>query len=137
MTSTNRATFDKAIDDWNAGDLDGYFELYDDAVQLHGFGPEPIGRAAARAMYDGLHAGLGAPKLTVHEVVEEGETLSARFTLSGEHVGDFNGVPATGRPVHIDGITHLHFRGGRCVERWNVADFLGAMVQVGAIPAPA
>jgi hypothetical protein len=29
---------------WNAGDLDGYLELYDDAIRLHGYSPEPHGQ---------------------------------------------------------------------------------------------
>jgi hypothetical protein len=34
---------------WNAADLDGYLELYDDRIRLHGCSPEPMGKAEARA----------------------------------------------------------------------------------------
>jgi hypothetical protein len=137
MTSSNRTSFDRAVDHWNTGDLTAYFDLYDDSLRLHGFGPEPIGKEEARGFYTALMEGLGQPKIAVDEVIEQGDALSVRFTVRGTHVGDFNGVPATGRPVEIAGITHLHFEQGRCVERWNVADFLGAMIQIGAVPAPA
>jgi hypothetical protein len=30
----------------------------------------------------------------------------------------------------------MRFRDGHVVERWTTADFLGLMVQLGAIPAP-
>ena len=60
---------------------------------------------------------------------------TARFL--GTHDGSFPGVPATGRPVDVPGITILRFADGRCVERWAVADFLAVMIQIGAVPAPA
>jgi hypothetical protein len=37
----------------------------------------------------------------------------------------------------IDGITVLHFRDSRCIERWSSADFLSLLVQIGAMPPPA
>ena len=46
-------------------------------------------------------------------------------------------MPATGREVEIAGITILAFRDGLVVERWASADMLGALVQIGAVPAPA
>jgi len=46
-------------------------------------------------------------------------------------------VPATGASIALPGITILHFRGDRCVERFSQADLLGLLVQVGAVPAPA
>ena len=33
-------------------------------------------------------------------------------------------------------LTILRFGAHRCAERWSVADFLGMMIQIGAIPAP-
>jgi predicted ester cyclase len=47
------------------------------------------------------------------------------------------GVPATGTEIALPGITILHFRGDRVVERFSQADMLGLLVQVGAVPAPA
>jgi len=57
--------------------------------------------------------------------------------MTGRHVDEFMGVPATGTPVTLRGITILHFRGGRCVERYSQADMLGLLIQIGAVPAPA
>jgi hypothetical protein len=37
-----------ALDNWNAGDLDGYLRLYDEAIRLHGYSPEPMGKAEVR-----------------------------------------------------------------------------------------
>jgi len=51
------------------------------------------------------------------------------------HMDAFTGVPATGADIALPGITILHFRGDRVVERFSQADMLGLLVQVGAVPA--
>jgi predicted ester cyclase len=62
--------------------------------------------------------------------------LGWRFRFAGTHLGDFNGIPATGKPFDIAGMTMLHFGERRCVERWSVADFLSLMIQIGVVPPP-
>jgi predicted ester cyclase len=132
---------EQARNRWNAGDLPGYLDLYDDAIRLHGIGPEPLDKQAVRGFYEMLWTSLGAPdragpQLDFHEVLVDDDLYCCRFTMSGTHRGKFMGVPATGRAYSLPGITILRFRGDRVVERWTSADFLGLMVQLGAIPAP-
>jgi hypothetical protein len=80
--------------------------------------------------------GTSHPLLEFHEILSEGALYSGRFTMSGVHKGPFMGVPATGRPYAIGGITIMRFAAGRVVERWSSADMLGLMVQIGAIELP-
>ena len=122
---------------WNAGDLDGYLELYDDAIRLHGYSPEPMGKAEVRGFYEAIFAAFDSPQLDFHEVLWEGDACTIRFTMTGRHVGEFMGVPATDADIALPGITILHFDGDRTIERFSQADMLGLMVQMGAIPAPA
>lgn len=126
-----------AIGRWNAGDLDGYLHLYDDAVLLHGYTPEPLPKPAVREFYLGVTTAFPGCRITVHDTLTDGDRLACRFTLTGRHDGPFLGVPATGREIALPGITTLHFRDGRCVERWSCADMLGVLVQLGAVAPPA
>jgi steroid delta-isomerase-like uncharacterized protein len=141
MTTTttfgrNETALTQAIDRWNAGDLDGYLDIYDDTVRLHGFTPQPLDKPAARAFYEAIFAAFPENQLDIHEVFGDGDRLTCRFTLSGEHGGTFMGVPATGIRIALTGITILHFRDGRCIERWTTSDMLGVLVQIGAVPPP-
>ena len=127
---------------WNRGDLAGYLSLYDDSIRLHGYSPEPMGKAAVRSFYEDVTAALGEgergpPRLVFHEVMTDGALYACRFTMSGVHRGPFMGVPATGKLYAIDGITIMRFAGERVVERWSCTDLLGLMIQIGAIPPPA
>lgn len=71
----------------------------------------------------------------VDELIAEGDTVAARWTVRGTHRGDFMGIPATGRPVEMQECGFLRFRGGRLVEIQRVADELSLLRQLGALPA--
>ncbi len=132
----NRSSLERAIGRWNEGDLDGYLELYEAGAVLHGYqGVEP-GFEGIRRFYEAFWAAFAGSNITLEDVVAEGEEVACRFTLRGPHGGEFNGIPATGIEVSVPGITVLRFAGGKCVERWSQADFLGLMQQLGVIPAP-
>lgn len=134
--SEERVAFDRAIDNWNRGDLAAYLELYDADVVLHGFAPGlPAGVAGARAFYEGVWAAFPGSRLVIDDVVQEGDKLACRFRVQLVHQGEFMGVPPTGKTLEVGGMTMLRFAGGRCVERWNQADMLGWLQQLGAIPA--
>lgn len=126
-----------AYESWNAGDLDGYLSLYDEGIRLHGYSPEPMNKVQVRGFYEGIFSAFDTPKLEFHEVLWDGDVCSIRFTMTGRHVNEFMGVPATGRVITLPGITILHFHGVRVVERFSQADMLGLLVQIGAVPAPA
>jgi predicted ester cyclase len=126
-----------ALDSWNAGDLDGYLRLYDEGIRLHGYSPEPMDKVPVRGFYEGIFSAFDTPKLVFHEVLWEGDTCAIRFTMTGRHLQEFMGVPATGTAITLPGITILHFRGDRVIERFSQADMLGLLMQVGAVPAPA
>jgi predicted ester cyclase len=136
------AAVERARTAWNRGDLSAYLTLYDDSIRLHGYTPEPMDKAAVRAFYENVHAALGEgergpPKLVFHETMIDGELYGCRFTLSGTQRGVFMGVPATGKPFQLAGITIMRFSGERVIERWSQADMLGLLIQLGAIPPPA
>jgi steroid delta-isomerase-like uncharacterized protein len=132
--SAKRVAFDRAIEQWNKGSLDGYLELYDDGIKLHGYSEAPMDKETVRGFYGDLWSALGDMRLAIHEVVEDDDRLCARFTLTGVHRGELAGVPATGATVTQNGITILRFDGDRCVERWSVADMLSVLMQIGALP---
>ncbi len=136
-TAENQVVFQRAVDNWNNGNLAAYLDLYDSKVVLHGFPPGlPPGGAGAKVFYDGLWAAFPQPRLIIHDVLGEGDKLACRFQMEATHQGAFMDLPPTGKTVHVSGITILRFASGKCVERWNQVDMLGWLQQLGAIPTP-
>lgn len=75
-------------------------------------------------------------QFTLEFLIAEGDKVAVFWTTHGTHVGEFNGLPATGKNYSIQGIDIHQFREGRMAEHWDVVDIYGFLIQVGAVPAP-
>jgi hypothetical protein len=127
---------ERARERWNAGDLPGYLTLYAPGMRLHGYSPEPMGKVEVEGFYRSIFAAFHSPQLIFNDMLESGDSITIRFTMTGTHVGEFMGVPSTGRKIALPGITILRFEGNTVIERWSSADMLGLLIQLGAVPAP-
>ncbi|MDQ3808887.1 MAG: ester cyclase [Chloroflexota bacterium] len=85
------------------------------------------------AMYHGAFADL---RLTIDDMIAEGDKVVTRFTGSGTHRGDFMGVAPTGKQAAAGAISIVRVAGGKVTEEWDQLDLLGLLQQLGAIPVP-
>ena len=74
---------------------------------------------------------------TIEDLVAEGDTVAGRVTMSGTHLGPFQGIPPTGRSFQQAQMYFVRFRDGKAIEHRAVRDDLGMMRQLGVIPSPA
>ena len=93
---------------------------------------------------DGLLAVLNAffdafpdMHVTVQDIVAEADKAATRGVMTGTQKGTFMNVPPTGKRIEIGYIDIWKAQNGRFVENWVQLDFFSALVQLGAIPAPA
>ena len=113
-----------------------YLDLYAPNALLHGYTPTPLSGEGIRGFYAAFWAAFPDARLSLDDLIAEGDKVVARFTVRATHKGAFQGIPPTSKEVTLTGITILSFAGGKCVERWSQADFLGLMQQMGVVPAP-
>lgn len=134
----NAAALHAAVDAWNAHDRDRYVTGYDPDVKLHGF-PEGVDDAASLGdFFAGFWEGVPDAQIAIGDAFSHDDQLAARLTITGTHEGELMGVPGTNRPISVEVMTIVRLDDeGRIAERWNVADFLSMLQQIGAIPAPA
>jgi steroid delta-isomerase-like uncharacterized protein len=71
----------------------------------------------------------------IEEIIAEGDTVVARWTLTGTQSGPFLGVAPTERKIRVGGISMDHLRDGVLVSGFDGWDNLGLRQQLGAIPA--
>ncbi|WP_415949063.1 ester cyclase [Streptomyces sp. KLOTTS4A1] len=71
--------------------------------------------------------------VTIDSLVAEGDTVCARISFTGRHVGPYQDMEPTGR--EFSGTGHATFRceGGKIAETWWNLDDLGLLQQLGAI----
>ena len=95
------------------------------------------GREGFKQVFTGFFSAFPDMTMTVDDQVAEGDKVVTRATVSGTHLGDYMGMPATGKTFSIGIVDILRFKDGKIAERWGESDTIGMMQQLGVIPAPA
>ena len=114
----------------NGGDMAAFDELVAaDYVDL-AEGEQPVGREEYGELIAATRAALPDLRMTIEGEVAEGDTVAIRFRASATHIGEFLGVPATGRRLDWVGMGWLRIRDGQIVERRNVTDVHGLLEQL-------
>jgi len=94
-------------------------------------GDGPDGMAATVKVYqDGVEG-----HWQIEDIFSTDDKVVVRWTGSGTHVGEVNGIPATGKKLSVDAITIHRMAGGKIAETWEVWDTLGFLQQIGVVPA--
>jgi steroid delta-isomerase-like uncharacterized protein len=70
---------------------------------------------------------------TVNDVLVDGDTTVARWHAVGSHMGQLEGLPATGRVFRVSGMTMFRWRNGKTTDSWSNFDHLGLLQQIGVV----
>jgi len=121
---------------WNKGNLSVADEFFAPNYAHHdpstpdvGRGPESEKKRAT--LYRTAFPDL---RLTIEEIIAEGETVMTRWSCRGTHKGDLRGIAPTGKQTNISGMTIARVVNGKFAEGWVNWDALGLMQQLGVVP---
>lgn len=92
------------------------------------------GLQAFRRHAEALIYGLSDREFDVRDVIAEDDRVMVRVVLSGTHTGRFLEIDPTGRRVRFSSIVIYRIRNGKIVERWDEANNLGLLQQLGVLP---
>jgi steroid delta-isomerase-like uncharacterized protein len=139
QAAANKAAFGRIQDAVNTGDMEIISKTIDEVVEpdLLFHAPVPAGATGAQALRQVWAVLLRAfPDIhvAVEDLIAEGDKVVARNTVTGTHLGEYRGVPPTGRSVTYQEIFVVRFAGGRITEIWGVVDVYSQMRQLGLIP---
>ena len=70
------------------------------------------------------------------EILSTDDRVAYRWTNRGTHLGEFEGIPPTGKRIEFTGTTIFRFRNGRIADERTSVDLLALMEQLGVIPVP-
>jgi predicted ester cyclase len=71
---------------------------------------------------------------TIHETVGDDNAVTVRFTIRGQHTGDFMGIPPTRKSFEAGAIAILHIVDGKVTELRGQFDQFGMLRQLGVVP---
>ncbi len=123
---------------WNNGREDTIDELFAANGVTYGLGeiPDTHGPQEFKVFFRNLRETFPDIHIAIQDSVAEGDKVAVRVEITGTHLGNGLGIPATGKKISVQGICVIHAAGGKLVAGWNSWDQLGLLRQLGAIPTP-
>ena len=129
IQATNKAVAMRVFDEiFNQGKFQVADEIYAPDFQNHG-----LHRSVdLKTDQDAVHAEKKAfpdLRMSVQEMVAEGDRVAVLWTFQGTHTGSgYEGLPPTGTPVEVRGITIWRIVGGHIREEWSSWSETGAYI---------
>jgi predicted ester cyclase len=72
-------------------------------------------------------------RVTIIEMVAEGDKVAVRLRWQGTHLGEFMGIQPSINRIDFLSANTIRITGGKLTELWNVADILKFMRQLGVV----
>jgi predicted ester cyclase len=116
----NKAMIRRLFDEVWTGDVAAADRYYAAGPQLDGL------KEFATALYTALPDW----RVTIDDLIGEGDTIAVRWTGTGTHLGPWDGSPPTGQRVTTTGIDFEHIVDGKIVREDGVVDMLGFSQQI-------
>jgi len=134
----NTATVQDFLDAaWNRGDI----SVIDRAVAEHHVEHEPdgdeVGRGHLKDTVLVYRTAFPDLRMSFEDQIADGDRVVTRWTASGTHLGELNGIGATGRAAHVSGVFIHRLAEGQISESWSMFDQMGLLLQLGVIEFPA
>jgi predicted ester cyclase len=95
--------------------------------------PDVRGREAIEASYRTLFEIFPDWELTFDPPIVDGSRAAQLFVVRATHVGEFMGLPGTGRRVQFHGALLCVLGGMGIVEERRIYDFTGLLIQIGVL----
>jgi predicted ester cyclase len=136
-TEDNKALVRRLYEDvYTAGNADAAGEVVHDLFYDHipprpGLPLGPTGVRQAVLEFKGLLDG----RISIDDIIAEGDRVAVRFTLQGQHNGELPpGYKATGKPINVTGQAILRVVEGKVVQRWQILNQARLLQQIGFMP---
>jgi len=118
------------------GNWELFDELFDD--NFHDHTPQPGGKpdkAGVLELYRRLREAFPDFTPEIHWQKADGDVVTTYKTYHGTHLGNFLGVPGTGRKVSFETVDAMRVVDGKIIEHWGVANLYSVMQQLGVLGA--
>lgn len=109
--------------------IDEFF-IPDCIAYLPGF-PSPTNREGFRQFVAMLYAAFPDLHHTMEDQIAENDKVVNHVNVCGTHLGDFQGIPPTGKQVAFKDFFITHIQEGKVIKLWAQFDALNLLQQLG------
>ncbi len=102
----------------NKGDLRAVDELVADDYRVSEPPGIPPGKEGFRALVNMYRTAAPDLKMTIEDMIAEGDQVATRWTATGTMTGEMMGIPPSGQKVTFNAISWLRLKGGKIAEEW-------------------
>jgi steroid delta-isomerase-like uncharacterized protein len=136
MPEDTRRLVDLLVQLWNTGKPEIAEQLYtDQSERFDPNGPEPArGPQQIVKFVTEVRTAFPDFNLAIKQTVADGDYIVSHWTVTGTQKGEFQGIPATGRRIEINGLGLARVKDGRVINERVYFDRLGMLEQLGVAP---
>lgn len=131
----NKAIALRFFNTWQTGDMEEAASLLSPAFVDHnptpGFVPDKSGTLAFMHHFRDAFPDLS---FTLEDLFAAEDRVVDRWTMQATHLGEFLGIPPTGKQINLHGIDILRVVEGQIVESWHQENQMEAFQQMNALP---
>ena len=133
ITETNKALIRRYVDQVpNAGKFDVVDEMVTpDYKRYLSAATAPINAAGNKQRLTGLRTVFPDLKITIDDMIAEGDRVVYRGTARGTQQVAFQGIPPTGKQVAVAVVEIFRIENGKITEHWGGPDTMDLVVQIG------
>jgi len=91
----------------------------------------PAGPEGAKPLLAGLTTTFPDLKLTIEDILQEGDKVVVRARMAGTQKGAFMGFPSKNRKMDIQVVDIHEFKDGKIVRTWHTEDWMSGLRQLG------
>src|SRR5215212_7626282 len=130
LAEANKAFTRRWVEAWNTQDVAAIDTMVAaDYVRHDPNGPEVRGIVGEKELFTMYLAAFPDLHITTEELIAEGDTVMARYTIRGRHQGALMGIPPTNMAITIAAMETYRIADGKLAEQWVVLDALGMLQQ--------
>ena len=125
MTEENKAIVRRVYEIISTGEFDRAEEIVDASVPDNELRPgDPPAKLidTFRETFSEAREAFPDMRVTIEDLVAEGDRVTARVTMRGTHQGVFQGLELTGKQVEVRAIAMFRMPDGNSVEHWGQGD---------------
>lgn len=118
---------------YNAHNPDAIDRFFSSTVVVHSVAPDVAdgnGIGYLKDLAKNLITAFPDIHMSVEDVVQEGDRLSARVVLEGTHKGEFIGIAPTGRKIKVANFAMYRLQDGKIAEVWSLVDIAQLRMQL-------